>query len=52
MFFPDSVLKEMATRMPTTKEGIMHIKGIRDRKYEEYGDAFLNVIRTHLSERR
>ena len=52
MVFQDSVLKEKATKMPTTKEGIMHIKGIRDRKYEEYGEVFLNVIRTHLTERK
>ena len=51
MVLHDSVLKEMATEMPTTKEEMMRIKGIRDRKYEEYGEIFINVIRTHLSER-
>jgi len=51
MVFQNSVLKEMATEMPTTKEEMMRIRGIRDRKYEEYGEVFLNIIRTHLSER-
>ena len=51
MVFQNSVLKEMATEMPTTKEEMMRIRGIGDRKYEEYGEVFLNAIRTHLSER-
>ena len=51
MVFQNSVLKEMATEMSTTKEEMMRIRGIGDRKYEEYGEVFLNVIRTYLSER-
>ena len=51
MVLHDSVLKEMATEMPTTKEEMIRIRGIGDRKYEEYGEIFINVIRTHLSER-
>ena len=30
---------------------MMRIRGIGDRKYEEYDEIFLNVIRTHLSKR-
>ena len=30
---------------------MMRIKGIGDRKYEEYGEVFINVIKTHLDER-
>ncbi|MDI6810178.1 MAG: HRDC domain-containing protein [archaeon] len=52
MVFHNSVLKEIATIKPTTKEQLLLIKGIGDKKIEKYGERVLNVIMAHLSERK
>lgn len=42
--FANSVLSDMATYLPTTKEAFLEIKGIGDKKFESYGEAFMNAI--------
>ncbi|MDC3414577.1 DNA helicase RecQ [Aquibacillus sp. 3ASR75-11] len=45
VLFSDATLKEMCRLLPTTKESILQVKGVGMKKYEQYGEAFLNVIR-------
>ncbi len=45
MIFHDSTLKEMASYFPKSKEAILTIKGVGEKKYESYGDKFLEIIK-------
>jgi ATP-dependent DNA helicase RecQ len=47
VIFHDSVLREMAAQRPASRAELMHLSGIGARKLEAYGDAFLDVIRSH-----
>ena len=49
VIFHDATLMEMVERKPLTAIQLRRINGIGDRKLEQYGDAFLEVIREHLS---
>jgi len=44
MVFHDSTLKEMASYFPQSKEAMLTIKGVGLKKYESYGDSFLEII--------
>ncbi|MFA1821782.1 DNA helicase RecQ [Virgibacillus oceani] len=44
VLFSDMTLKELSRYFPVTKEDMLTIKGIGERKYEQYGEAFLAVI--------
>src|SRR5690625_1902080 len=44
VLFSDMTLKELSRYFPETKEDMLTIKGIGERKYEQYGEAFLRVI--------
>jgi len=46
MIVGDQALQEMATFFPRTRDGLAHISGISRAKLEDFGDAFLNAIRT------
>ena len=50
--FYDSSLREMASRFPQTEEAFLEISGVGPTKLEQYGDAFLQIIRQHCQERR
>lgn len=50
--FHDSSLREMAARLPQTEEAFLEISGVGPAKLEQYGDAFLQIIREHCQERR
>ncbi|MEI8173778.1 MAG: DNA helicase RecQ [Deltaproteobacteria bacterium] len=45
--FHDRTLKEMATRMPGTRDGLAGIFGIGAAKLEKYSDIFLEIINQH-----
>ncbi len=45
MIFHDSVLKQLTKQRPKTKEEMLAIPGIADRKFEQYGEMFLIKIR-------
>ena len=47
MIFHDSTLKEMATYFPQSKEAMLSIKGVGLKKYESYGDSFLQIIKDY-----
>jgi ATP-dependent DNA helicase RecQ len=43
--FGDRTLLEMATRKPRTREALLELFGVGERKLEEYGESFLAEIR-------
>ena len=45
--FSNAVLTDLASVQPTTKEAFLNIKGIGEKKYETYGDAFMTAIKTY-----
>ncbi|MCY4111507.1 MAG: HRDC domain-containing protein, partial [Chloroflexi bacterium] len=47
MIVGDQALQEMATFFPRTRDGLTHISGVSRAKLEDFGDAFLNAIRTY-----
>ncbi len=47
MIFHDSTLKEMAAYYPQSKEAMLTIKGVGYKKYESYGDKFLEIIKDY-----
>ena len=42
--FPNSVLEDIAEAMPKDKEGLLAIKGIKERKFEKYGEDILVIV--------
>ncbi|ALX49825.1 DNA helicase RecQ [Lentibacillus amyloliquefaciens] len=45
VLFSDATLKELSRYLPETKEDMLAIKGIGEKKYEQYGEAFLEAVR-------
>ena len=48
--FGDATLSRLAAALPTTPEAMRRVSGIGPAKLEQYGDAFLAVIRDHMSD--
>ena len=48
--FHDRALREMAAGKPASREAMLGIAGVRERKLAQYGDAFLAVIARYISE--
>ena len=44
IIFNDKTLKHLANEMPTTKEQMLEINGIGEKKFAQFGMAFLEVI--------
>ncbi|WP_027964090.1 DNA helicase RecQ [Halalkalibacillus halophilus] len=42
--FSDATLKELAGQLPGTKSDMLQVKGIGVRKYEQYGELFLDKL--------
>lgn len=45
VLFSDVTLKELSRYFPTDKEEMLQIKGVGEKKYEQYGERFLEPIR-------
>ncbi|WP_067728401.1 DNA helicase RecQ [Oceanobacillus damuensis] len=45
VLFSDATLKELSRYFPTTKADMLEIKGVGEKKYEQFGDEFLAVIK-------
>lgn len=45
VIFHDTSLKEMATYLPLDKESFLKIKGVGERKYENYSEGFIEIIK-------
>lgn len=52
IIFHDLTLKEMATYFPQDKEQFLRIKGIGFKKYENYGEDFINIIRDYVDRKK
>lgn len=44
VLFTDATLKDLCRYFPMTREAMLDIKGIGERKYEQYGELFLDTI--------
>lgn len=40
----------MSARMPVTREAFLQVKGVGERKAEQYAELFMHVIRTYMEE--
>lgn len=49
--FHNSTLKEMAVYFPQNKEELLNIKGVGEKKYENYGEDFINIIKNYILEK-
>lgn len=45
VLFSDATLKELSRYFPDSKDDMLTIKGIGEKKYEQYGESFLEVIK-------
>ncbi len=50
VIFSDASLKEMARFIPETKEEMLRIKGVGEKKFDQYGEVFLEGIDRYLDE--
>ena len=50
IIFHDLSLKEMAAYMPRNQEEFFKIRGVGRKKYESYGEEFLNLINEYIRE--
>jgi len=44
LIFSDKTLKHLANEMPTTKEEMLDVNGVGEKKFAQFGEAFLEVI--------
>ncbi|SKA49457.1 ATP-dependent DNA helicase RecQ [Enterovibrio nigricans] len=47
--FNDATLIEMAEMIPTSQGEMLAVNGVGQRKFEKYGDVFLDVIEDHIT---
>jgi ATP-dependent DNA helicase RecQ len=50
IIFGDSTLRELAVIRPTTKEGFGEIRGVGDKKFADFGPAFMQAIAAYCEE--
>lgn len=50
VLFSDATLKDLCRYFPTTKQAMLEIKGIGEKKYEQYGELFSSAIQQWLEE--
>lgn len=50
VLFTDATLKDLSRYFPDTEGDMLEIKGIGERKYEQYGEVFRNVIKEWKAE--
>ena len=44
--FSDATLMDMVTKIPTNRDEMLDVSGVGKTKFDRYGEAFLNAIRT------
>ncbi|MDC3416830.1 DNA helicase RecQ [Aquibacillus salsiterrae] len=44
VLYSDATLKEMCRYLPTTKDQMLKVKGVGEKKFEQYGPPFLDAI--------
>ena len=50
VIFGDVTLRQMAAYLPQSRDSLSHISGVGAAKLEQWGEAFLEVIRSHADE--
>lgn len=50
VIFPDSVLRDLARYRPTSREGLLAIRGVGEKKAEDLGPSFLRLLAEHSAE--
>lgn len=50
MIFPDTSLKDMTRRYPTSPEAMLQVSGVGEHKLEKYGKAFIDVVKEYVEE--
>ncbi|KGX87198.1 DNA helicase RecQ [Pontibacillus litoralis] len=48
--FSDATLKQLAIHKPASKKDMLTVKGIGEKKYEQYGEAFLEVLQSYSAQ--
>ena len=48
--FPDTTLNEMAYYYPTNKQNMIAITGVGEKKFEQYGELFIEAILKYIKE--
>ena len=48
--FGDAALRDMARRRPSTLEAFLEVRGVGERKRDDYGDAFVTAITDYCSD--
>lgn len=48
VIFSDATLKELSTKYPQSKEQMLMITGIGEKKFEKYGELFINEIEKYV----
>lgn len=46
--FGDNTLKEMSLRMPITREQLLDISGVGEKKIDKYGDEFIEKVKEYI----
>ena len=47
MVFHDVTLNSIAALRPVTREALRRVSGVGEKKLERYGEALLEVVRSH-----
>lgn len=50
LIFSDATLKELASHIPETEADMLRIKGIGEKKYNQYGEPFLEALQAFKAE--
>ncbi|MFC0525035.1 DNA helicase RecQ [Pontibacillus salicampi] len=48
--FSDATLKQFAIHLPKTREDMLALKGVGEKKYEQYGELFLQAIENYAGQ--
>lgn len=49
VIFGDSALREMAASLPCNPAAFLRVKGVGERKLQQYGDMFISAIAAHVT---
>jgi ATP-dependent DNA helicase RecQ len=50
VIFSDNTLRELSAKYPTSKYEMLGIKGVGEKKYDEYGEKFIEIIRQYIED--
>ncbi len=48
--FGDGALRDMARKRPASLDAFLNVKGVGEKKYQQYGETFIATIKDHCSE--